>query len=1043
MLNMKKLLSFIFLSTLAFNAFSQCGGVPINHWESCVLETMPWKYKVPTAPIANWQTPSFSDAAWTNGTGGIGFGDGDDNTVIPSTAISVYMRKTFNIVDSAAIKSAVFAMDYDDGFVAYLNGKEIARSNMNSNQQWNSLATGSHEALLYQGLQPEYFVISQTALDTILVLGTNVLAIETHNYLGASPDLSSRPFLQLAILNSSTNYFPVPTWFIPPVPLLTKLPIMSINTLGQTIVDDPRIICDMGIINNGVGNLNCISDPFNDYNGKITIEFRGSSSQGFPKKPYGFSTVDALGNNLNVSLLGYPKEHDWILLNPYTDKTFMRDPLIYDLGRDINWYASRTQFVELILNGQNEGVYVLLEKIKRDDNRVDVAKMTPTGNSGDSLTGGYIFKVDKLTGSSGGNWNTAHGISIQHHDPKWSQVTTQQHNYLLNYINTFENVLWGGTFADPNTGYRKYANVYSFADFFILNEVSNNIDGYRLSSFVHKDQNSKCGRFTMGPLWDFNLSFGNGDYCNGYPTTGWQLYAGCGLDGSGYWMDKMLQDQWFKNLLNCRWNELRQTILSTSSLMARIDTTANYLRESSVRDSAKWQTIGGYVWPNGWVANSWQGEVDSMKLWLTNKLAWIDANMYTSTQNCNANAGMSLVIDEINFHSDSSINAGDWLELYNYGTTALNISNAVLLDGDSYEKYCVIPNNTIINAGQRLVIYEDSLKFTTQFPSVTNKIGPLCFKLNNAGQKIVMRDEDNKLITSVTFADTWQCVTDGNGRTLQLITPTSIPNNAASWFAGCVGGSPGAAYTACIENPIYSEINYNSAATADAGDWIEIYNKNFTPLSLNGWSLRDGSNSNVYNFPAGYTLNANKYVVLFSDATKFNAQFPSVFNKLGPVGFALSSTGDVVRLFDNTGKLRYSVCYNAVSPWPTAPNGGGKTLENGQYAGNHNAATSWFEGCPKGSPGFAYNPSCFPVGINIVDEKTTHISVYPNPSSHRLHIEADKVLTQISVYDIVGKELFSTHDNISEINIESFPAGNYLLKCTDERQSYLIRFTKK
>lgn len=118
----------------------------------------------------------------------------------------------------------------------------------------------------------------------------------------------------------------------------------------------------MGIINNGPGNLNCILDPFNDYNGKISIEFRGSTSQMFPKKPYGFSTVDALGNNVNVSLLGYPKEHDWVLLNPYTDKTFMRDVITHDLGRAMGNYTSRTQFVELVINGQLQGVYVLLEK---------------------------------------------------------------------------------------------------------------------------------------------------------------------------------------------------------------------------------------------------------------------------------------------------------------------------------------------------------------------------------------------------------------------------------------------------------------------------------------------------------------------------------------------------------------------------------------------------------------------------------------------------------------------------------------------------------
>ncbi|MBK7587157.1 MAG: lamin tail domain-containing protein [Bacteroidetes bacterium] len=593
-------------------------------------------------------------------------------------------------------------------------------------------------------------------------------------------------------------------------------------------------------------------------------------------------------------------------------------------------------------------------------------------NSGDSLTGGYIFKIDKTTGNAGNWWNTTQGVSIQTHDPNWLQITAAQNNYLINYINNFENVLWGPNYNNPNTGYRKLANVYSFVDFFIINEISNNIDGYRLSTFVHKDRDSKCGRFTMGPYWDFNLSFGNGDYCNGYPYTGWQMYQGCG-DGSSKWVDRMLQDQWFKNLLNCRWNELRQNILSTPNVLARIDTYANYVRQASVRDSAIWQTIGTYVWPNGWIANSWQGEIDSMKLWVSNRMNWIDANMFAANQACNSNAGISLVVDEINFHSDSTTDAGDWLELYNYGATTLNISNAVILDGDTYEKYCVIPNNTTLAPGARLVVYADSVAFASKFPAVTNKIGPLCFKLSNGGQKIVMRDKDNKLIFSVDYMDTWQCATDGNGRTLQLTAPAASLNLASSWYAGCMGGSPGVAYTPCVENLIYSEINYNSSVTADAGDWIELHNKNASPFPLAGWSIRDGSSNNVYYFQSGTSIPPTGYLVVYSDGVKFSTQHPSVTNKVGPLGFGFSSTGDVARVFDNTGKLRFSVCYGTANPWPTTPNAGGYTLENAQYTGNHNAATTWFAGCLKGSPGVPYTP-CWPVATpDITKRRLYHI----------------------------------------------------------------------
>ena len=158
----------------------------------------------------------------------------------------------------------------------------------------------------------------------------------------------------------------------------SNLPIVVINTHGQQIPDDYKIIADMGIIYNGEGVRNNLTDPFNNYNGKIGIEIRGSSSQMFPKKQYAVETKDANGNDLDVSLLGFPPEEDWILYAPYNDKSLIRDVLVYKLANDMGRYASRSKFCELVLNGEYMGIYVLFEKIKRDANRVNIKKMEPT-----------------------------------------------------------------------------------------------------------------------------------------------------------------------------------------------------------------------------------------------------------------------------------------------------------------------------------------------------------------------------------------------------------------------------------------------------------------------------------------------------------------------------------------------------------------------------------------------------------------------------------------------------------------------------------------
>ena len=144
----------------------------------------------------------------------------------------------------------------------------------------------------------------------------------------------------------------------------SNLPIIIINTEnGVPIVDDPRVIAHMGVIDNGFGNTNNINDPFTNYDGRIEIEIRGSTSQQYPKKGYGFETQDALGNNLQAALLGMPPENDWILNGPYPDKTMIRNVLTYDLARKMGHYASNTRYCELIVNNDYRGIYILMERI--------------------------------------------------------------------------------------------------------------------------------------------------------------------------------------------------------------------------------------------------------------------------------------------------------------------------------------------------------------------------------------------------------------------------------------------------------------------------------------------------------------------------------------------------------------------------------------------------------------------------------------------------------------------------------------------------------
>lgn len=620
----------------------------VDHWETIVNEDDTWKYRVPTSAVSpTWITPGFNDAGWLSGTGGFGMADGDDNTVLPGGTISVYQRIQFTITDLSAIEKMVFNIDYDDGFVAYINGIEICRSEMDmaGMPDYNDAATGLHEAQLYQGGYPFQITLDNAFVNTTILNGTNVLCVQTHNQSAGSSDLSSRVFLSAGITNTSSDYGPTPSWFNPPVELTSSnLPIVVINTNGVGIPDDPKIDATMGIIYNGVGEMNLISDPFNEFYGEIGIETRGSSSGGFPMKSYGLETRGPSPEiNYNASIFDWPEDNDWILYAPYNDKALIRNVLTYDLGNLMGNYSPRTQMCEVILNGEYQGVYVFMERIKQNPGRVNIDELAYEDTLGNELTGGYIIKVDKTTSGGIVAWTSPYTcaapgtgpIEYQLHDPEITEMHPLQLEYIEEYVTDWEDALAGPDFADPVLGYAPYIDERSFIDFFIVNEISKNVDGYRISTFLYKEKLSEGGELVAGPLWDFNLAWGNADYCEGGLTTGWEIYFNSVCGGSGglqnpFWWDRLLQDPNFAHAVNCRWWELRGDILSTPRLMNYIDSMALYLDDAQQRNYVKWPVLGIYLWPNNFVGNTYEEEIQYLKDWTTQRLEWMDANMFGS-----------------------------------------------------------------------------------------------------------------------------------------------------------------------------------------------------------------------------------------------------------------------------------------------------------------------------------------------------------------------------------------------------------------------------
>ncbi|HJZ40584.1 MAG TPA: CotH kinase family protein [Bacteroidales bacterium] len=428
----------------------------------------------------------------------------------------------------------------------------------------------------------------------------------------------------------------------PQVPLdSTTLPLVVISTNGGVIADDPKITVDMKIIFNGPGSYNRPADPGNIYTGKAGIEYRGAYSQSLPQKPYGFETRDDQGNNLNIPLLGMPAENDWILLANYNDKVFMRNTLAFHLFENMGHYAPRTNICEVLINGEYMGIFVLTEKIKRDRNRLDIAKLDADDNAGDSLSGGYVFATDYYDNYNSWTSNfmatdrSDHHVHFVYKYPEPEVITSQQKNYIQAFVNTLETKLYGSNFRDATGGYRDYMDVNSFIDYFIIGEVSRNVDAYKKSCFYHKDRDDKGGLLHAGPVWDFDWAWKNiYDNCYIYEVTDGSNWAYRVNECNNWpvvpsWIKRLMEDPSFRDELHERYTTLRQSILSEEYLDHYIDSVQTLVNKAQQRHYQRWPILGQYVGSPEVdpPAPTFAGEIAKFRNWIKVRLAWLDANM--------------------------------------------------------------------------------------------------------------------------------------------------------------------------------------------------------------------------------------------------------------------------------------------------------------------------------------------------------------------------------------------------------------------------------
>jgi hypothetical protein len=644
-----------------------------------------------------------------------------------------------------------------------------------------------------------------------------------------------------------------------PADFAGNLPIFIIDTHNQTIQDANRIVADFKIIDNGQGLLNHYFDP-EVFSSQISIEIRGNSSQMFPKKSYSFETQKPDSTNLNVSLLGLPEENDWILYGPYSDKTLIRNILTYQLSNEMGNYASRTALCEVFINQDYKGIYILGEKIKRDKNRVDIDELDETCISGDSLSGGYIIAVNWRGGSDYDWISPVHNYNGNYLDlryqfeyPDKDAITAEQSYYIKYFMTQFEQKMISSEYNSQSTGYNRVIDAASFIDFFLIQEITNNVDGYRLSTYLFKVRDSKGGKLYAGPVWDFNLGYGNADYGGGWTTYNWALENPNVISAIPFYFKKLREDSNYENLLRCRWDELREQVLDTSKLMNQIDSLVLTLGDAIARNNMRWNVIGNYVWPNYFVGASYQEEIDYLKNWLKLRLTWIDDNLPGVSGNCESNLTDKLILTEICYQSGTFSDAGDWFEVKNVSNSVIDLSWYNIKDNNTLNSFR-IPAGTILGPGEYLVFASDLTKFSGVYPDVVNVVGSFGWSLSTT-DAVRMFDSNNWPVFGVWYGNGagWPDLS-GTIASLELIDETLDPSDPYSWMQGCPLGSPGTEYIyPCPQIGIDDQLTetafeFNMLGNGD----LEINNRSgknaeYTFNTMDGKSLFSGSLGNGSN----------------------------------------------------------------------------------------------------------------------------------------------------------------------------------------------------
>ena len=620
----------------------------------------------------------------------------------------------------------------------------------------------------------------------------------------------------------------------------SDLPIIVIDTFGSAVPNDGDLPAFMAVFEPGPSGRTSLTNRAT-LTTRIAMDKRGSSTLGNAKANYNVEAWDELNADKDIELLGLPPESDFVFHAPFFfDPSLIHNPLAFEISDQMGRYAPRYRFAEVYVNtgtgtldsSHYVGVYNILEKVKRSDKRVDIARLDAVDNKPPAVTGGYIFKIDRTDpGDSGFN---AGGQAAAYFEPKEVELRTPQRapqrDYLTQYLNTFAAALNGANYTNPATGYAAYIDTPAWIDHHIINVLTFNVDALRLSTFMHKD---RSGLLVAGPIWDFDRAIGSTDGRDSNPRV-WSSGGGTDFFGFGTqaWWGRLFQDPDFWQRWIDRWQDLRPNTLSVSNLNRIIDTLNSRVVESSARDFARWQ--------QGKRGGNQAGEIAFLKNWLNQRLNFMDTNLLARP-----------VLGRV---------PGEVLP----GTT-------VTLTGPSGARIYYTTNGTdprLPGGG----VSPSALTYTT--PLVIDRVLDIRARCFNAAHRNLTGSGNPQISSS------WSGLTRGRYTTFRIVRPGDLSVTEIHYHPSA---------------PSAAELVQNSAWTSGSFEFIELKNVSGQTVDLYGARFTKGINFN-FATSSVVLLPSGSSVILASDAAAFQARHGTNPRPVGIFRDSLDDSGETIRM---------------------------------------------------------------------------------------------------------------------------------------------------